>query len=319
LRDFALNNNATIDQSSSSAKAGRILRRRWQKAAALNHWSRVIAIFESVAGSLLSDRDVLWYARACIRQKNLFSLKRACELASEKNSRPHIVNAIAHEMKISGVSFSNSGAINEAMASKQKDLSALLDPLGNDSADTESEQQSDKGMRIFRDKMISRRKIEKITKEFSSAFSISGSENVPQEIFGVFRKMDRQILRLVDRLEQPEIREFSNVFTNRFGQVWDQSGRVLKGPKYLSPPTQDALTDIPRIKEAALVTSKTKGFFHWYVEKLPAMIQLFQDVPSTIPVMFGDHNARFQEETIALYPSTQPEIIRIGDAVCVVN
>ena len=75
-----MNNNAAIDQSSGSAKAGRILRRRWQKAAALNQWSQVITIFESVAGSILSDRDLLWYARACIRQKNHPSLQRACEI-----------------------------------------------------------------------------------------------------------------------------------------------------------------------------------------------------------------------------------------------
>ncbi len=312
-----MNNNAAIDQSSGSAKAGRILRRRWQKAAALNQWSQVITIFESVAGSILSDRDLLWYARACIRQKNHPSLQRACELAFENNSRPHIVNAITHEMRINGVPFSKFGSVNEVIRAKQNDLAILRGPQENYSAAIDREQPPARKMLSIESRGSSPTNTRKIPREFSSAVFISGSQRVPQEIFGVFRKMDRDILRFVDHLETPEIYEFSNVFTNRFGQIWDYSGRVLKGPKYLAPPTLAGLTNTSRIKEAGLITSKTKGFFHWYVEKLPAMARLLQEVPSTLPIMFGDHNAHFQDDTIALYPNIQPEIMRIGDAVCV--
>jgi hypothetical protein len=263
-----LNNEPTIAQSSSPAKAGRILRRRWQKAAGLNRWSQVIKIFDSGSAASLTDRDILWYIRACIRQKNLSSLNRACEFASQRHLQPNIAHVIARDLTLSGLSSSNCSTFNAFIESEQKSPLAIQALRRNDLADIDGERQLSREEASIKVEVISPGKIKKIPTEFSSTVSISGSARVPQEIFGVFRKMDRQLLRLVDRLEQPEIREFSNVFTNRFGQVWDQSGRVLKGPKYLSPPTQDGLTNVPRIKEAALVTSKTKGFFHWYVEKL---------------------------------------------------
>lgn len=267
---------------------------------------------------MIGDRDVLWYARACIRQKNLSSLKRACELALRNNTRPQIVNAIIREMKISGVSFSGSGADNEVIRSKLRELTSLRGLQGNDLSDIGSEQSSQGEIISIKGKVVSPRKTRKIPIEFSSTVSISGAENgTAQEIFGVFQSMDRQLLRMIDRLETPEVYEFSNVFTNRFGQVWDDSGRVLKGSKYLSPPDHEGLGSAFCIKKAVLATSKTRGFFHWYVEKLPAMISLLQEVPSNLSVLFGDHNAYFQDETISLYPNMQSEIIRIGDVVFV--
>ncbi len=310
-----MNNNATIDQSSSSAKAGRILRRRWQKAAGLNRWFQVIRIFDTASGAWLTDRDILWYVRACVRQKNFSSLKRACSLAAERSVRPQIKNAIARTMNLNGLSFESYEAIEPVIRSEQREPVAASVVHDATPALNECEPSSALQMISIEEIASSRRSSRNVAKRIRSTFSISGSEHVPQEIFNLFKTMDRQFQKIAHRPELTKVYEFSNVYTNRFGQVWDESGRLFKGSGHLGHPRLQSPSNIPHIKEAISLATGTKGFFHWYVERFPALVWSLRNGVPCLPILFGDHHATFQDESLALYFGAMPAITRVGEAI----
>jgi capsular polysaccharide biosynthesis protein len=71
---------------------------------------------------------------------------------------------------------------------------------------------------------------------------------------------------------------------------------------------------IPEFKRAVLCTNATKGFYHWYAERLPSLAWAVNTGQLDAPILFGSHAARFQDDTMALLNVGPGGFARVGDA-----
>jgi hypothetical protein len=253
----------------------------WMKAAELNDWDRVVVLFDATPPSKIKEKGslwYLWYARAAIRQRQTSSLERAWGLVATLSESHHIRRVITKEIDESGFLFAGT---------------RIIDTLPKIAPDIEE--------------------IEK-SRQYSQV-SIVGSNRVRDDIFTLFHEMNHssQIQDIGNHAYK--VLQFDNVYANRIGQIWDASGKILHGPKNRGSSNFAGGTHPPHLREAILVTNGTKGFFHWYVEAFPALAWALQNGGSNLPILFGDHKAHFQDETLALYLGFMPDIRRISDAV----
>jgi hypothetical protein len=108
----------------------------------------------------------------------------------------------------------------------------------------------------------------------------------------------------------PQVREYRDVFVSRVGQIWRSDGSVLFGSALLParPPSP-----WPEFDEAVLCASGTKGFYHWFAEKLPSLAWRLEPGAPRIPILIPNHAAPFQDETLRLLGAGAAEVTRIGD------
>jgi len=112
----------------------------------------------------------------------------------------------------------------------------------------------------------------------------------------------------------PDVIELKDVIVNRWGQAWRSGGQVIRHANRPVPVQLSAPPD-PSIDEAVLCTDPTRGFYHWYAERLPSLAWRLQDGAPDLPILIGDHAGAFQEETFRLLGVPPDRVRRIGDAV----
>lgn len=116
----------------------------------------------------------------------------------------------------------------------------------------------------------------------------------------------------VARVPAPHVYRFEDVLVNRLGQVWRPNGEVIVSCNRPVPVLNTEVA-VPEFDAAVLCTNATRGFFHWYAERLPSLSWYLTKETVDTPVLFGDHAGRFQEETMSLLGRPARQVARIGD------
>lgn len=129
----------------------------------------------------------------------------------------------------------------------------------------------------------------------------------------VFHTLERNLEAAIARVKPPVVMAFHDVFVNRIGQMWRAGGEVIASAGAPLKPIAAAAA-IPEYDEAVLCTNGTKGFYHWYVERLSSLTWRFAADAPQAPILFGDHAAGFQSECLRLAGRAAHEVARIGDA-----
>lgn len=136
------------------------------------------------------------------------------------------------------------------------------------------------------------------------------AEVAPEHVDEFARLMKKFEARLAMRL-QPSVHRFDNVLVNRLGQIWRPDGEIIVS-KNRPLLRREPKPDMPRFKRAALNTNGTRGFYHWYAERAPALAWHIA-AGAEVVTLFGDHAARFQDETMSLLGFGPQDFARIGD------
>jgi hypothetical protein len=118
----------------------------------------------------------------------------------------------------------------------------------------------------------------------------------------------------IEAATAPDVIELTDVIVNRWGQAWRPGGYIIRHanrplPLKLAAEAEESFDD------AVLCTDPTRGFYHWYAERLPSLAWRLQDGAPDLPILIGDHAGRFQEETLRLLGVPPARVRRIGDAV----
>lgn len=115
---------------------------------------------------------------------------------------------------------------------------------------------------------------------------------------------------------QPQLRELHNVFTDRFGQIWTEAGQIIrsKGEPIASVTRKTA----PHVKLAMLAHSKTRGIYHWLVDRVPrfAWLNESQNNAGDVVILISDNAPGFERTCLEML-GLADRIVLVGDAVFV--
>lgn len=122
--------------------------------------------------------------------------------------------------------------------------------------------------------------------------------------------------RLLQKLEiqgrrnvKPVVRRVENVFVNSAGQIWRNENEVIHhGNRAIET---IGVSSSRSYGTAVLSTNSTRGFYHWFAERLPALNWSLQNPDFDGTILFGQHAQQFQDKTIELIDHPAPQFERI--------
>jgi hypothetical protein len=120
--------------------------------------------------------------------------------------------------------------------------------------------------------------------------------------------------RRVTTSETPCVLEFKDVFVNQVGQIWQEDGTFIRS-KDRPLPHDWASRAVDGPDEAVLGADGTRGFFHWYAERLPTLAWRLAPDAADFPILLPAHAQGFKEETLRLLGIPADRIHRIGDVL----
>jgi hypothetical protein len=127
-----------------------------------------------------------------------------------------------------------------------------------------------------------------------------------------YRNRMNRFERRVTTSETPCVLEFKDVFVNQVGQIWQEDGTFIRSKDRPLPPDW-ASRAVDGLDEAVLGADGTRGFFHWYAERLPTLAWRFAPDAPDFPILLPAHAQGFKEETLRLLGIPADRIYRIGD------
>lgn len=103
-------------------------------------------------------------------------------------------------------------------------------------------------------------------------------------------------------VRKPYVREYSNVFVNRLGQVWRPDGKILRDcGRQLPAASREAAGCAKRIPLAGLAISSHAGnFYHWMADLLPSLGWRLQKDAEDISLIIRDDAQPFMRESLHL-------------------
>ena len=267
-------------------------------------WAEMRKLFDESPAHIFKSRACLYYLRSAIYDKNIESFARAIEILHDIETPQHLQSAI-----------------KKAIARAQ--FSAVPKRTQTLISDISSKFFLEKAKKCIapRERYVARYSINDLCashemKTFQRHHvTIQGSSAVSDKTIAGFHEMRLGMEKWQSLSGSLELRCFENVAANRSGVVWRQE---TEG-KFQGGTNQRLASLLPgvgvSISSALLVTDPTKGLYHWYLERLPALALSIKAGIDVQAVLFGDHNQKFQEEMINLCFDEPPNTIRVADEI----
>jgi len=144
------------------------------------------------------------------------------------------------------------------------------------------------------------------------ALTLLNGNRVPKLHESLYRDAMRRFFVAIENRSTPRVVEHKDVFVSRFGQIWKADGTVIQSAGHKLPDDWTA-RHIEGVDEAVLCTNATRGMYHWYAERLPALAWRLAPGAPTSPILIGSHAAAFQKETFRLLSVPPDQVICIDD------
>ena len=114
----------------------------------------------------------------------------------------------------------------------------------------------------------------------------------------------------------PTLNEFRDVFTDRNGQIWNESGQIIRSK---GRPIADVnRSSVQQLPIAMMSQSATRGIYHWIVDRLPrfAWLQEPANQADKVPILISDVAPQFEMTSLEMMGLAERAHL-VGDAVFV--
>jgi hypothetical protein len=113
--------------------------------------------------------------------------------------------------------------------------------------------------------------------------------------------------------------ERENVFLNRWGDLWDTSGRIIRSSGKIPDPVTAAGSDIVEVPFLIHCCGGefNTNLYHWLVEVFPSLSWRLEMTDEDIPVGVGDFARPWVFESLKLGAKGPITIVPVGDAILV--
>jgi len=122
-----------------------------------------------------------------------------------------------------------------------------------------------------------------------------------------------------DRIADPNnarVGEYHDVFVDCWGQIWNEDGAVIHSVGMPTPPLKR--TDVTQADTAMHALSKTRGIYHFLVDRLPMFAWMHGNAAaSSIPILLRSGAPTFERQLLELgdFPTTQ--IMEVSEPIFV--
>ncbi|MFP5078167.1 glycosyltransferase family 61 protein [Rhizobium sp. YIM 134829] len=142
-----------------------------------------------------------------------------------------------------------------------------------------------------------------------------GSPAVDPRHVARFQAEYERFVEDIQTLAPPRIEEYENLFTDRYGQKWTQSGGIVEtvGRPIPVPPTED----VPHVEVGIDLLRGTKGFYHWYVDVLPKLAWLLNTDIARPKILMSGHAPKFEMQTLELLGFGESDVVRVTESAFV--
>lgn len=115
------------------------------------------------------------------------------------------------------------------------------------------------------------------------------------------------------RAKPPAVGEYRDVFIDRYGQIWDEAGRVIVPCSMPIPAVTRA--QVPQVETGLMLCRATRGFYHWLVDRVPMLA--WQEAPGAEPVslLMSEGGPAFEGETLDLLGVPAVQRVPVGSAL----
>lgn len=130
------------------------------------------------------------------------------------------------------------------------------------------------------------------------SLSLASGPRVPQHHLPNLHQQARKFRNGVEAAiagnSQPAVRELEKVFTDRFGQIWTESGQIIRSRGAPIIPLSRA--SAPHLEMAMLSQSKTRGMYHWLVDRVARFAWLKEPANNVeaMPILVSDNAPQFE-------------------------
>jgi hypothetical protein len=142
--------------------------------------------------------------------------------------------------------------------------------------------------------------------------------DVPPEVTTAFQQLLRRFDRFVHNSPAPSGTVLEDVFINRYGQIWDAEGNLVRrSPIPLAPESLRAMAAAPVVDDLAFGRGGegNRNFFHWIAETLPSLSWCLDAEKPPMPIAIGMDAPRFVLESLALAARPAFSVVPVGDAI----
>lgn len=132
-------------------------------------------------------------------------------------------------------------------------------------------------------------------------------------------RLSHEVDRCVEKLSSgtaPHVVEYRNVFVDRYGQIWDQSGAVILSKGFPIPDM--AVEPAPqRVETGLYAMSATRGIYHWLVDRVPFFAWMMTEDAPDAAILLSDEAPSFERDTLELIGLDKKGIVAVGRALSV--
>ncbi|MBO1021486.1 glycosyltransferase family 61 protein [Methylobacterium sp. SD274] len=113
---------------------------------------------------------------------------------------------------------------------------------------------------------------------------------------------------------RPSLREFNNVFVDRYGQIWSEDGAIIKTSG--KPISSVKRQDVPHHAQAFFGIKATRGIYHWLVDRVSSYAWMRDGDHRDFHILLSDQAPAFEAETLKLL-GLSDQVANVGDAAFV--
>jgi hypothetical protein len=148
---------------------------------------------------------------------------------------------------------------------------------------------------------------------------ILGSDRLPRKSVDDYNDQAERFDAWRQRVGNPSVREFRNVFVNRLGQIWRPDGKIIRDNVSRIPmASHEAGAFARRIPVACLAINRYGGnFHHWMADLVPSLAWRLQEGAKDIPLIISDNATDFMRSSLAVLGISPSSLEEAGDAVFV--
>jgi hypothetical protein len=135
-----------------------------------------------------------------------------------------------------------------------------------------------------------------------------------KHLFGL-RAEHEELLSTLSKPRPPSVREFHNVFVDRYGQTWSEDGTRIKS--HGKPVVTASKEDCQVVDVAISGLLATKGIYHWIVDRTPHFGSSGNHDQPTPKILLATNRPRFERESIELAGFADDDVVEVSDVVFV--
>ncbi|MBD8649670.1 glycosyltransferase family 61 protein [Rhizobium sp. CFBP 13726] len=119
------------------------------------------------------------------------------------------------------------------------------------------------------------------------------------------------LLHRIAQPRPPRVREFHDVFVDRYGQIWAEDGAIVRS--YGKPMPSLKRSDCQVVDYAVNGLMATRGIYHWLIDRMPHFGIVSPGDTTGVKIIMWEGGPRFERESLDMAGFEHDQIVTISE------